>query len=140
MRTADRGGARPTVLVVADLRNQATSEHTLGREVPHEPTSETHGNEAPAPHERHTVVSASTPTPPAVTFKSGADLLVELGIVDRMSHQGVRHIADTDPKWPFGEGREHPYWTLSNATVMATEPFLEFFRERERQRATGTSQ
>ncbi|MEU9703014.1 hypothetical protein [Streptomyces sp. NPDC047981] len=72
--------------------------------------------------------------PPAVTFQSGAALLMQLGIVDRITHQGVRHIAETDPQWPFGDGREHPYWTLANATVMATEPFLDFFRERGRAR------
>jgi len=66
--------------------------------------------------------------PPAVTFKSGAQLLVDLGIVDHITHQGIRHIAATHPKWPFGPGREHPYWSLSNATVMATEPFVDFFR------------
>lgn len=74
------------------------------------------------------------PLPPAVTFQSGAALLMELGIVESITHQGVRHIAEKDPLWPFGEDRAHPYWTLANATVMATEPFLDFFRERERAR------
>ncbi|RSS37444.1 hypothetical protein [Streptomyces sp. WAC08241] len=82
---------------------------------------------------------ADNPLPPAVTFQSGAALLVELGIVDRITHQGVRHIAEHDPAWPFGEGRAHPYWPLANATVMATEPFLEFFRERERARQARTT-
>ncbi|MFF7527338.1 hypothetical protein ACFZCB_44080 [Streptomyces pseudovenezuelae] len=78
------------------------------------------------------------PKPPAVTFQSGAELLVQLGIVDRITHQGVRHIADNDPEWPFGEGRSHPYWKVANATVMETEPFLEYFRRRERNRRNGT--
>jgi hypothetical protein len=78
------------------------------------------------------------PQPPAVTFQSGAALLVELGIVDRITHQGVRHIAENDPDWPFGEGRAHPYWALANATVMETKPFLEFFRKRERARQNKT--
>ncbi|MEU1134775.1 hypothetical protein ABZ383_33800, partial [Streptomyces sp. NPDC005900] len=74
------------------------------------------------------------PLPPAVTFKSGAELLMKLGIVERITHQGVRHIAQSDD-WPFGEGREHPYWTVANAQqVMATEPFLTYFRKRERRR------
>jgi hypothetical protein len=73
------------------------------------------------------------PLPPAVTFKSGAQLLMELGIVDRITHQGVRYIAESDD-WPFGEDREHPYWTVANATVMETKPFLEYFRNRERKR------
>ncbi|MER6844826.1 hypothetical protein [Streptomyces platensis] len=67
--------------------------------------------------------------PPVVTFQSGAELLVMLGIVDRITHQGIRHIADTHEDWPFGEGRPHPYGKVSNAKVMATEPFLEFFRQ-----------
>lgn len=65
--------------------------------------------------------------PPAVTFKSGAQLLIELGIVDHITHQGVRHIAETHPDWPFGPGRKYRYWKLSNATVMATAPFVDFF-------------
>lgn len=66
--------------------------------------------------------------PPAVTFKSGAELLVRLGIVPHITHQGIRHIALNNPEWPFGEGRSHRYWDLANATVMETAPFLEFFR------------
>lgn len=73
-----------------------------------------------------------TQLPPAVTFQSGAKLLIELGIVDHITHQGIRHIADTDEAWPFGDGREHPYWDLANAKVMATGPFVEFFRDRAR--------
>ncbi|MFH8581593.1 hypothetical protein [Streptomyces zaomyceticus] len=70
--------------------------------------------------------------PPAVTFASGAELLMDLRIVDSITREGVRHIADTDPLWPFGAGRAHRYWPLANAKVMATKPFLEFFRERKR--------
>jgi hypothetical protein len=85
------------------------------------------------------VVREEPPLPPAVTFQSGAELLVELGIVDRISHQGVRHIADNDDDWPFGEGRKHPYWKVANATVMETTAFLEFFRERDRRRRQSGS-
>lgn len=70
--------------------------------------------------------------PPAVTFQSGAELLIQEGIVDHITHQGIRHIAETDPAWPFGDGRPHPYWSLANAKVMATGPFLEFFRNRRK--------
>lgn len=66
--------------------------------------------------------------PPAVTFQTGAQLLVQLGIVDHITHQGVRHIADHEKAWPFGEGRDYQYWKLAGATVMATDPFIEFFR------------
>jgi hypothetical protein len=83
------------------------------------------------------VSEGEEPLPPAVTFQSGAELLVKLGIVDRITHQGVRHIAQSDD-WPFGNGRDHPYWTVGNATVMETEPFLEYFRKRrKRQRQQG---
>lgn len=66
--------------------------------------------------------------PPAVTFRSGADLLIKLKIVESITHQGIRYIADHHPDWPFGPGKKHRYWTVANATVMATDPFLEFFR------------
>ena len=70
--------------------------------------------------------------PPAVTFKSGAQLLIELGIVEHITHQGIRYIAATSPDWPFGEGRAYPYWELAKATVMETRPFLDFFRDHPR--------
>jgi hypothetical protein len=64
---------------------------------------------------------------------------MDLGIVDRITHQGVRHIAENDPDWPFGDGRDYQYWKVANATVMETTPFLKFFREREeRRRQTGS--
>lgn len=72
------------------------------------------------------------PIPPVVTFQSGATLLEQLGIVDKITHQGIRHIAATHPDWRFGEGRPHPYWRVANATVMETGPFLDFFREHPR--------
>ncbi|MEU9998102.1 hypothetical protein [Streptomyces sp. NPDC050848] len=70
--------------------------------------------------------------PPAVTFTSGAELLVELGIVDSITREGVRHIATSDryaAYWPFGPDKPHPYGRANNALIMATEPFLDFFRE-----------
>lgn len=72
------------------------------------------------------------PIPPVVTFQSGAQLLMDLGIVNHITHQGIRHIAATHPDWRFGEGRPHPYWQVANATVMETSPFLAFFREHPR--------
>jgi hypothetical protein len=83
------------------------------------------------------VVKEDLPLPPAVTFQSGAQLLIDLGIVDKISHQGVRHIAENADDWPFGEGRRHPYWKVANATVMETQPFLDYFRRRERKRRRG---
>jgi hypothetical protein len=64
-----------------------------------------------------------------VTFQSGALLLMELRIVEKITHQGIRYIAEHHPDWPFGEGRAHRYWPVANATVMETDPFLDFFRE-----------
>lgn len=69
--------------------------------------------------------------PPVVTFTSGAKLLVDLKIVERMGREGVRRVAERDPNWPFGEGRAHPYGKLANALTMDTAAFLEFFRKRE---------
>lgn len=69
---------------------------------------------------------------PLVTFTSGASLLVKLGIVARMGREGVRFIAKTDPDWPFGDGRPYAYQTVGQTLAMAREPFLEFFRARQR--------
>lgn len=72
-----------------------------------------------------------TRLPPAVTFTSGAQLLVKLGIVESITREGVRHISTSDlyqDKWPFGLGKPHPYGKAGNALLMATGPFLEFFR------------
>lgn len=72
-----------------------------------------------------------TRLPPAVTFTSGAQLLTRLGIVDSITREGIRHISVSDlyrDDWPFGPDKPHPYGKAGNATLMATEPFLEFFR------------
>lgn len=66
-------------------------------------------------------------TPPVVTFATGADLLVRLGLVKNMTREGVRRLSK-HPDWPFGPDRAYPYWPLANAEVMETEPFLTFFR------------
>jgi hypothetical protein len=67
-------------------------------------------------------------TPPVVTFTTGADLLVRLGLAKNMTREGVRRLSK-HPDWPFGPDRPHPYWLLANAEVMETGPFLEFFRK-----------
>ncbi|MFG2532741.1 hypothetical protein [Streptomyces sp. NPDC048516] len=72
-----------------------------------------------------------TRLPPAVTFTSGAELLTRLGIVERITREGVRHISTSDlyrDEWPFGPDKPHPYGKAGTAVLMATEPFLEFFR------------
>jgi hypothetical protein len=75
--------------------------------------------------------SDETRNPPAVTFTSGAKLLVKLGIVDSITREGVRHIATSKlyrETWPFGPNKPYPYGKAQNALLMATDPFLEFFR------------
>ena len=69
--------------------------------------------------------------PTVVTFTSGAALLVELGIVDTMTREGVRKIAKEDPDWPFGDEPKIPYGKLANAQTMAAKPFLVYFRSRK---------
>lgn len=69
--------------------------------------------------------------PPAVTFTTGAALLVRLEIVPSMTREGVRHIATSEKyakTWPFGPDRPYPYGKAGKGVLMATEPFLEFFR------------
>ena len=76
-----------------------------------------------------------TRLPPAVTFASGARLLVRLGIVKTITREGIRHIATSElyeDTWPFGVDKPHPYgWSgdVRPIALMATEPFLKFFRE-----------
>jgi len=74
-------------------------------------------------------VTDNAPLPLVVTFQSGADLLVQLNLAQSMTARGLRYIAETHSEWPFGEGRPHPYGKISNARVMQTQPFLDFFRE-----------
>lgn len=85
--------------------------------------------------------TGETRLPPAVTFTTGANLLVRLGIVNSITREGVRHIATSDryaKTWPFGPGKPHPYGEASGALLMATEPFLEFFRTVYRQVRDGS--
>jgi hypothetical protein len=66
-----------------------------------------------------------------VTFGTGSELLVRLGIVKSITREGVRHIATSEryaKHWPFGPDKENPYGEASGALLMATGPFLWFFR------------
>lgn len=75
--------------------------------------------------------TGETRLPPAVTFTTGASLLVKLGIVDSITREGVRHIATSRlyaKHWPFGPDKDHPYGDASGVLLMATGPFLGFFR------------
>jgi hypothetical protein len=76
--------------------------------------------------------TGETRLPPAVTFGTGAALLVRLGIVDSITREGVRHIATSEryeEHWPFGPDKQHPYGEAAGALLMATGPFLDFFRD-----------
>jgi hypothetical protein len=80
--------------------------------------------------------TGETRRPPAVTFTTGAELLMKEGIVDSITREGVRHIATSKRyarHWPFGPDKPHPYGEASGALLMATGPFLEFFRNVYRQ-------
>lgn len=75
--------------------------------------------------------TGETRLPPAVSFTTGAALLVKMGIVDRITREGVRHIATSEryaETWPFGPDKCYPYGEASGALLMATGPFLHFFR------------
>lgn len=74
--------------------------------------------------------TGETRLPPAVTFTTGAELLVRLRIVEKITREGVRHIATSEKYakyWPFGPDKEHPYGEASGALLMATGPFVWFF-------------
>ncbi|MEU6054200.1 hypothetical protein ABZ829_27740 [Streptomyces xanthochromogenes] len=75
--------------------------------------------------------------PPIVTFNTGAQLLVDEGLVDSITPDGLRYIARHDPDWPFGPGRRHPYVEAGNARGMETGPFREFFQSGPRRGGRG---
>jgi hypothetical protein len=84
-----------------------------------------------------------TRLPPAVTFTTGAELLVKLGIVDQITREGVRHIATSKryrKSWPFGPDKPNPYGEAAGALLMATGPFLEFFRTAYKQSTESEDQ
>ncbi len=75
--------------------------------------------------------TGETRRPPAVTFTTGAELLVREGIVDSITREGVRHIATSKlyaKHWPFGPDKDYPYGEAGGALLMATEPFVWFFQ------------
>lgn len=74
--------------------------------------------------------------PPVVTFSSGAQLLMDLGLVDTITREGVRRISK-EAGWPFGPGKSHSYGKAGTATTMETEAFLEFFRKGPRRGGRG---
>lgn len=74
-------------------------------------------------------VSSARVIPTYVTFKAAAQLLIDEGIVDSITPDGLRFIARTRPDWPFGEegeGKPHTYLRVSNARLMAAGPLLDY--------------
>jgi hypothetical protein len=68
-------------------------------------------------------------TPPFVTFTTGAQLLIEEGLVESITPDGLRYIARTAKDWPFGSAPgKHPYVQVGNARTMETGIFLEYFK------------
>ncbi|MEU9578820.1 GIY-YIG nuclease family protein [Streptomyces chilikensis] len=75
--------------------------------------------------------------PDTVTFDSGAELLIRLGLVDHITADGVRYLARTAANWPFGDGRPYTYRLVANTRTMDTGPFLDFFRSGPRRGGRG---
>ena len=71
----------------------------------------------------------SPQTPPFVTFTTGAQLLIDEGLVESITPDGLRYIARTAKDWPFGDGPDrHPYIQVGNARTMETGVFLAYFK------------
>lgn len=67
--------------------------------------------------------------PPFVTFTTGAKLLIDEGLTESITPDGLRYIARTDENWPFGDQPDkHPYVMVGNARTMETGIFLSFFK------------
>lgn len=77
-------------------------------------------------------------TPLFVTFKTGPALLMERGLVDSITPDGLRYIAREVNSWPFGDkpGRI-PYGRVGNARTMETGTFLSYFKEGPRRGGLG---
>jgi hypothetical protein len=69
-------------------------------------------------------------SPPFVTFTTGAQILIDEGLVESITPDGLRYIARTDKSWPFGQGPgKLPYVQVGNARTMETSAFLAYFKE-----------
>lgn len=65
-----------------------------------------------------------------VTFTTGAQLLIDEGLVESITPDGLRYIARSAHDWPFGdEPGQHPYVMVGNARTMETGVFLAYFKE-----------
>jgi hypothetical protein len=77
--------------------------------------------------------------PPFVTFTSGAKLLVDLGLVDSITPDGLRYLARRNPDWwRFGDRKDQlPYVMASNVRTMETGTFLAMFKDGPRRGGRG---
>ncbi|WP_030756621.1 hypothetical protein [Streptomyces sp. NRRL F-5135] len=76
--------------------------------------------------------------PPFVTFRTGAELLVRLGLADSITADGLRYIARNAQDWPFGDGpNQMPYVMAGRARTMETGVFLAQFQNRPRPGGRG---
>lgn len=77
--------------------------------------------------------------PAFVTFTTGAELLVEKGLVDSITPEGLRyHARKNPPWWRFGNRADQtPYVMVGPVRTMQTETFLEMFKEGPRRGGIG---
>lgn len=77
--------------------------------------------------------------PPFVTFTSGAQLLMELDLVDSITPDGLRYIARKNPDWwMFGNRRDQvPYVMAGTTRTMETGVFIEMFQDGPRRGGRG---
>lgn len=77
--------------------------------------------------------------PPFVTFRSGAELLVELDLVESITPDGLRYLARTNPDWwKFGDRPDQlPYVMAGDTRTMETGAFIEMFKDGPRRGGRG---
>lgn len=86
----------------------------------------------------HGVPVSKDGTPLFVTFKTGAALLMERGLVDSITPDGLRYIARKVDSWPFGDGPgKLPYGRVGNTRTMETGTFLSYFKDGPRRGGLG---
>ncbi len=77
--------------------------------------------------------------PPFVTFTTGAQLLVDEGLVDEITAEGLRYHARKNPDWwRFGDRPgQMPYVMAGRTRTMETGVFLEMFKRGPRRGGLG---
>lgn len=77
--------------------------------------------------------------PPFVTFTTGAKLLVDEGLVDEITAEGLRyHARKNPPWWKFGDRPDQlPYIRAGRARTMETGAFLDMFKDGPRRGGIG---